>query len=129
MSPAPHLPVALKNTRNTQVLFPQGADEHVVVLRLKLVDGLDEVALTVIVKVNDVEVLQLILGLDVVDTDLVILHQLLHEIHQRGVIIRRNRAGVETQLSQLVRCTRRSARAAWLLWLLLLLVLLGRIHL
>ena len=60
--------------RNTQVLFPQGDDELVVVLRFKLVDELDEVALTVIVKVNGVQVLQLILGLDVVDADIVILH-------------------------------------------------------
>ena len=62
---------------NTQVLLPQEdyglllEDRDLdVVLNLKLVDDIDELAMTVPAKVLDAPVRQLILGLDVVDAGL-----------------------------------------------------------
>ena len=83
----------LKNTRNTQVLFAQEYDglwleddglpledgELIGFLCLKLVDELDEVALTVLAKVLGAQIRQLIHGLDAVNADFVLLHQLLYE--------------------------------------------------
>ena len=70
---------------NTQVFLAQGDydlpvddDELVGVSSLKLVDGLDDVATTVLAKVLGAQVRQLTLVLDVVDADLA-LHQFLHE--------------------------------------------------
>ena len=81
--------------RNTQqALLPQGEGdlpsedyELVGVLSLQLVDELDEVAVIVPAKVLGAQVHQLNLGLDVVDANLALLHQLLHEkIPQRDVL-------------------------------------------
>ena len=71
---------------NTQVFLSQKdydlplvVDELVGVLSLKLVDELDEVAVTVPVTVLGAQVCQLILALDVLDADLALLHRFLHE--------------------------------------------------
>ena len=53
--------------------------ELVGVLSLKLADEFNEVAVTVLAKVLGAQIHQLILGLDVVDADLALLHQLLRE--------------------------------------------------
>ena len=72
-------------TSNTQVFLAQEdddlplvVDELVDVSSLKVVDELDEVAVTVLAMVLGAQVRQLALALDVVDTDLA-LHQFLHE--------------------------------------------------
>ena len=70
--------------------LPLEDDELVGVLSLKLVDEFDEVAVTMLAKVLGYNVRQLILRLDIVDANLVILHQLLHkEISQRDVLCAR----------------------------------------
>ena len=70
---------------STQVLLthkddglPLVVDELVGVSSLKVIDELDEVAVTVLAMVLGAQVRQLTLALDVVDADLA-LHQLLHE--------------------------------------------------
>ena len=70
---------------STQVLLkhkydglPLVVDELVGVSSLKVVDELDEVAVTVLAVVLGVQVRQLTVALDVVDADLT-LHQFLHE--------------------------------------------------
>ena len=70
---------------NTQVLLthkddglPLVVDELADVSSVKLVDALDEVAVTVLAMVLGAQVCQLTLALDVVDADLA-LHQLLYE--------------------------------------------------
>ena len=70
--------------------LPLEDDELVGVLSLKLVDKFDEVAVMMLAKVLGYNVRQLILRLDIVDANLVILHQLLHkEISQRDVLCAR----------------------------------------
>ena len=76
----------LKSMTNTQVFLthkgddlPLVVDELAGVLSLKVVAALDEVALTVLAMVLGAQVCQLILALDVVDADLALLYQLLHE--------------------------------------------------
>ena len=71
--------------------LPLEDDELVGVLSLKLVDEFDEVAVTMLAKVLGYNLRQLILRLDVVDANLVILHQLLlhKEISQRDVLCAR----------------------------------------
>ena len=71
---------------NTQVFLAQKYDdlplvvgELVGVSSLKLVDKLNEVAVTVFAKVLRAQVCQLILALDVVNADLALLHQFLQE--------------------------------------------------
>ena len=59
--------------------LPLVVDELVGVSSLKLVNELDEVAVTVLAMVLGAQVCQLILALDVVDADLALLHQFLHE--------------------------------------------------
>ena len=79
--------------RNTQKFLtqedeglPPEDDELVGVSSLKLVDELDDVTATVLAKVLGAQIRQLILGLDVVDADLALLHHFLHEkITQRDV--------------------------------------------
>ena len=84
--------------RNTQQVFLpqeeygllQDDGEIVGVLSLKLVDKLDEVAVTVLGKVLGAQVHQLILGLDLVDANLAPLYQFLHEkISQRDLLCAR----------------------------------------
>ena len=79
---------------NAQVLLthkddglPLVVDELVGVSSLKIVDELDEVAVTMLAMVLGAQVRQLILALDVVDADLA-LHQFLHEkiIPQRDML-------------------------------------------
>ena len=54
------------------------------------VDELDDVAMTVLTKVLSAQVCQLFLALDVVDADLALLQQFLHEkIRQRDVLCAR----------------------------------------
>ena len=82
---------------NTQVFLAQKDDDLppvvdalVGVLRLKLVDELNEVAMTALAVMLGAKVCQLILALDVVDADLALLHQFLHEkIPQRDVLCAR----------------------------------------
>ena len=84
---------------NTQVFLaqkgddlPPVVDELVGVLSLKLVDELDEVAVTVLAEVLGAQVRQLILALDdLVDADLA-LNQFLHEkiMPQRDMLCARN---------------------------------------
>ena len=84
---------------NTQILLthkddglPLVVDELVGVSSLKVVDELDEVAVTVLAMVlDDQEVRQVTFALDAVDADLA-LHQLLHEkiIPQRDMLCARN---------------------------------------
>ena len=72
---------------NTQVFLthkddglPLVVDELAGVSSLKLVNALDEVAMTVLAMALGAQVCQLILALDVVDADLALLHQFfLHE--------------------------------------------------
>ena len=78
---------AIKIMSDTQVFLAQKddglplvVDELVGVLSLKLVGELDEVAVTVLAKVLGAQACQLILALDVVDADLVLLHQLLNHL-------------------------------------------------
>ena len=83
---------------NTQVLLtykddglPLVVDELVGVSSLKVVDELDEVAVTVLAMVLGVQARQMTLALDVADADLT-LHQFLHEkiIPQRDMLCARN---------------------------------------
>ena len=82
---------------NTQVFLAQKdgslplvVDEHVGVSSLKLVDELDELAMTVLAMVLGAQVFQLILALDVADAGLALLHQFLHEkISQPDVLCAR----------------------------------------
>ena len=76
----------LKILTNTQVFLthkgeglPLVVDELIGVLSLKVVDELDEVAVAVFAMVLGAQVCQLTLTLDVVDADLALLHQFLHE--------------------------------------------------
>ena len=71
---------------NTQVFLTQKYyglplvfDELVGILSLKLVDEFDEVAVTVLAKVLGAQVCQLILNLYVVEAELALFHQFLHE--------------------------------------------------
>ena len=65
-------------------------DELVGILSLNLVDELDDVAVTVLAKVLGAQVRQLILGLNKVDADLALLHQLLpEEVPHRNVLCAR----------------------------------------
>ena len=83
---------------NTQVFraqeddgLPLVVDELIDISNLKVVDELDEVAVTVPAVVLGAQVRQLTLALDVVDADLA-LHQFLHEkiIPQRDMLCARN---------------------------------------
>ena len=56
-------------------------DELVGISSRKRIDELDEVAVTVLAMVLGAQVCQLILALDVVDADLALLHQFLHETY------------------------------------------------
>ena len=85
-------------TSNTQVFLAQEddglplvVDELVGVLSLKVVDELDEVAVTVLAMVLGAQVRQMTLTLDVVDDDLAV-HQFLHKkiIPQRDMHCARN---------------------------------------
>ena len=70
-------------------------DELISVFSLKLFDELDDVTVTVLAKVLGVQVCQLILGLDVLDADLALLHQFLHKkIPQRDVLCTRTGSAV-----------------------------------
>ena len=80
---------------NTQVFLthkddglPLVADEFAGVSSLKLIDALDEVAVTVLAMMLGAQVCQVILALDVVDADLALLQHFLHEkiIHQRDAL-------------------------------------------
>ena len=74
-------------------------DELVGVLSLKLVDGLDEVAVTVLAKVLGTQVRQLIFGLDVMGAGLALLHRFLHEkIHQCHVLCARTVSAVASDV-------------------------------
>ena len=64
--------------------FPLVVNEHVGVSSLKLVDKLDEVAVTVLSKVLGAQVRQLIPAFDVVDANLALLNQFLHEKIPQG---------------------------------------------
>ena len=93
---------------NTQVFLAQEDDglppedgELDDVLSLKLVDELDQVALMVLAKVLGAQVCQLILGLDVEDADLALLHQLLHEkIPQRDTFCARTTGAVASHVQR-----------------------------
>ena len=112
---------ALNIMSNTQVFLAQKDedlhllfDELVGVLSLKLVDELDEVAMTVLAKVSGSQVHQLILALDVVDTDLALLHQFLYEkIPQHDVLCART-AGTgagDVQRRRIINVQRHAAEA------------------
>ena len=106
----------------TQVLFthkddglPLVVDELVGVSSLKVVDELDEVAVTVLAMVlGTQEVRQLTLALDVVDADLA-LHQFLHEkiIPQRDMLCARNVGMVagDVQRQRVIDMQRHAAKA------------------
>ena len=87
----------LKIVTNTQVFLthkdgdlPLVVDEPVGVLSLKLIDKLDEVAVTMLAMLG-AQTCQLIFAVDIMDADLA-LHQLLHEkiIPQRDMLCARN---------------------------------------
>ena len=59
--------------------LPLEDDELLGVSSLQLVEGLDKVAVTVLANMVGAQVRQLILALDVMDADLALLHQFLHE--------------------------------------------------
>ena len=88
--------------RNTQVFLAQKyyglslvVEEMVGVSSLKLIDELDEVVVAVLPMVFGAQVCELILALDVVDADLALLHQFLHEkIPQRDVLCARTVSAV-----------------------------------
>ena len=94
---------------NTQVFLPQEHDglppeddKLVGVLSLKLVDELDEVAVTVLAKVLGAKIRQLILGLDTVDDNLALLRQLLNEkVPQRDMIFARTVGSVAGDVQRL----------------------------
>ena len=92
----------------------QEDDELVGVLRLKLVDELDDVAMAVLAKVLGAQVCQLILALDVVDAEFV-LHQFLHKkvIPQRDVLRARTvrTVAADAQCRRVVDIQRHAAEA------------------
>ena len=76
--------------RNAQVLLPQEDDDLVGVLSLKLVDVVDEVAVTVFAKVLGAQVQQPMFGLDEVDAGIAHFQQLLHEKHHSAMFLRKD---------------------------------------
>ena len=69
--------------------LPLNNNELAGVSSLKLIDNLDGVAGTVLVKVLSNQVFQLILGLGVVDANLALPYQLLHEKYLSGMCFAR----------------------------------------
>ena len=96
--------------------FPLVVDELVDVSSLKVVDELDEVAVTVLAMVLGArEVRQLTLALDVVDADLA-LHQFLHEkiIPQRDIMLCARNIGMvagDVQRRRVIDMQRHAAKA------------------
>ena len=112
----------LKIVTNTQVFLthkgdglPLVVDALVGVLNLKVVDELDEVAVTVLAMALDAQVCQLILAFEVVDADLALLHQFLHEkiIPQRDVLCARTVGTVagDVQRRRIIDMQRHAAEA------------------
>ena len=94
--------------------LPLVVDECVGVLSLKRVDELNDVAVAVLAKVLGAHVCQLILALDVVDADLALLHQFLHEkISQRDVLCATTAGSVagDVQRRRVVNIQRHAAEA------------------
>ena len=75
--------------------LPLVVDELVGVKSLNLIDELDHFAVTVLAKGLGVQVFQLILALEIVDPNVALLHQLLHEtIPRRDVLCARTVSAV-----------------------------------